>query len=164
MPTETVTHASVDPDALDAVIEANWQRQIDWLANLVRFDSTRGNEAPCQAWLASEFAKRGWSVDSFTIDEVDIAGKPGYSPVVDADYSKAVQVVASHKVDQPAGRSLILQGHIDVVPPGAAELWEHPPFEPQVKDGMMSGRGANDMKVGVAEMVFALDALRGLGL
>ncbi|MCX5570217.1 ArgE/DapE family deacylase [Kaistia nematophila] len=164
MPTETVTRASVDPDALAAVIEANAQRQTDWLATLVSFDSTRGNEAPCQAWLAAEFAKRGWSVDSFTIDEVDIAGKPGYSPVVDADYSKAVQVVASHKVDEPAGRSLILQGHIDVVPPGAPELWEHPPFEPQVKDGMMSGRGANDMKVGVTEMVFALDALRDLGL
>src|SRR5690606_33784101 len=121
-------------------------------------------EALCQAWLAAEFSRRGWLVDSYTLDQFDIAGKPGDSPVVDADYSRAVQVVASHKVDKPAGRSLILQGHIDVVPPGAPELWEHPPFEPQVKDGMMSGRGANDMKVGVTEMIFALDALRDLGL
>ncbi|MCD7061434.1 ArgE/DapE family deacylase [Pelagibacterium xiamenense] len=148
---------------LDSALTTLHGAQTDWLARLVSFDSVRGNVAPCQEWLAREFAGRGWSVDSFTIDDVDIAGKPGYSPVVDTDYTDARIVVATHDVEQPAGRSLILQGHIDVVPPGAPELWPHPPFEPQVKDGWMSGRGTNDMKVGVAEMVFALDALRAVG-
>ncbi len=148
---------------LDARLGELHGEQIDWLAKLVSFDSTRGNEGPCQDWLAGEFARRGWSVDDFTIAEVDIDGKPGASPVVDVDYTKAKIVVATHDVENPGGRSLILQGHIDVVPPGAPELWAHPPFEPQVRDGWMSGRGTNDMKVGVAEMVFALDALRDLG-
>jgi acetylornithine deacetylase or succinyl-diaminopimelate desuccinylase len=149
-------------DCLVEVISAGRARQTDWLKKLVSFDSTRGNERPCQDWLASEFAARGWSVDKFTIDEVDIAGKPGASMVVDVDYSKAVQVVASVGSEGP-GKSLILQGHIDVVPPGALELWDHPPFGPYEKDGFLHGRGTNDMKVGVAEMVFALDALRELG-
>ncbi|GKY87725.1 ArgE/DapE family deacylase [Sinisalibacter aestuarii] len=148
---------------LDARLADMHAGQIDWLAKLVSFDSVRGNVGPCQDWLAGEFAARGWSVDSFTIDEVDIAGRPGASPVVDTDYSDAKIVVATHEVDDGKGRSLILQGHIDVVPPGAPELWENPPFQPIVKDGWMYGRGADDMKVGVAEMVHALDALRDLG-
>ena len=40
----------------------------------------------------------------------------------------AVQVVATHRAKDPAGRSLILQGHIDVVPEGPADMWTHPPY------------------------------------
>lgn len=144
-------------------ISARASQQTGWLARLVAFDSTRGNEGPCQAWLASEFAARGWDVDSFTISDVDITGKPGASMVVDVDYEKAVQVVATAGTKDGEGRSLILQGHIDVVPPGAPELWDRDPFTPIVRDGKLYGRGANDMKVGVAEMVYALDALFELG-
>jgi len=154
-------------DRLARVIAAGAAAQTEWLARLVRFDSTRGNEGPCQDWLAGEFAARGWSVDQFAISEVDIAGKPGASAVVDVDYDRAIQVVARiaapGSAPAPDGRSLILQGHIDVVPPGAPELWPHPPFEPRIVDGFLHGRGANDMKVGVAAMVHALDALRALG-
>jgi len=156
------THAL--KDAIAAAVNANWQKQTDWLASLVSFPSTRGNEGPCQDWLAAEFAARGGDVDTFTISEVPIEGKPGASAIVDVDYTKAVQVVASWRAAEPKGRSLILQGHIDVVPPGPEEQWAHPPFTPKIEDGFMYGRGANDMKVGVATMVFALDALRDIGL
>lgn len=154
---------SVDRQQLGEAVAAGFADQLEWLATLVRFDSTRGNEAACQDWLAAEYAARGWRVDRYTLDEVAIEGLPGYSPVVDADYSRAVQVVATHQVPRPRGRSLILQGHIDVVPTGAPELWEHDPFEPRIVDGWMHGRGAADMKCGVSAMVFALDALRRLG-
>lgn len=150
--------------AIAAAVDANRQRQIDWLARLVSFDSTRGKEGPCQEWLAAEFAARGGAVDKFAIADVPIEGRPGASAIVDVDYTKAVQVVAAWRAPEPKGRSLILQGHIDVVPPGPLEQWRHPPFEPLVEDGFMYGRGANDMKVGVASMVFALDALRAIGL
>ena len=148
---------------LDQLIGAGAAEQTAWLARLASFDSTRGKEGPCQAWLAAEFERRGWSVDSFAISEVDIAGKPGASAVVDVDYDKAIQVVATAGTEGGKGRSLILQGHIDVVPTGAPELWERDPFTPVVKDGRMYGRGVNDMKVGVAAMVHALDALAILG-
>lgn len=145
-------------------VEANWQRQIDWLQRLASFPSTRGHEANCQNWVASEFGSRGWSVDSYTLCDVAMEGLPGYSPAVDVDYAKAVQVVATLEPDKSLGKSLILQGHIDVVPPGAPEHWDHPPFEPRIDGNIMLGRGVNDMKVGVAEMVFALEALRDAGL
>lgn len=154
---------TIDPMALRRAVAEGFGAQTEWLARLASFDSTRGNEAACQDWLAGEFAARGWAVDRYSIDEVEIAGLPGYSPVVDADYSKAVQVVATHAVEAPVGRSLILMGHIDVVPPGAPELWSQDPFTPEVRDGWMHGRGTGDMKAGVSAMVFALDALRRLG-
>ncbi len=153
----------LDLAALRAAIDSRFADQTAWLARLVAFDTTRGKEGPAQDWLAAEFAGRGWEVDRYTLDEVEIAGLPGFSPVVDVDYSRAVQVVATHRVAEPRGRSLILQGHIDVVPPGAPELWDRDPFDPVVIDGWMHGRGTADMKAGVSAMVFALDALRAVG-
>lgn len=148
---------------IERAVAEGFERQTGWLGKLASFDSTRGNEGPCQDWLAGEFATRGWQVDKYAIDESQISGLPGFSPVVDVDYTKAIQVVATHDVDEPVGKSLILQGHIDVVPPGAPELWSQPPFEPRIADGWMHGRGTADMKSGVSAMVFALDALRSLG-
>jgi acetylornithine deacetylase len=149
---------------LEAAVEANWERQLAWLQTLVRFPSRRGKEGPCQDWIAREFAARGWSVDRYTLSEVAMEHLPGYSPVMDTDYTQAVQVVATVRAPQATGRSLILQGHVDVVPEGPAAMWTYPPYDPVIKDGWMYGRGAHDMKQGVAAMVFAMDALRGAGL
>lgn len=152
---------------LERSVDANWPMQLDWLKTLVAFPSLRGQEAPCQDWIASEFRKRGWSVDRYTLAEVTMSHLAGYSPVADTDYARAVQVVGTLRCDgpseQPRGRSLIMQGHVDVVPTGPLEMWAHPPFQPTEKDGKLYGRGANDMKSGVSAMVFALDALRSAG-
>ena len=61
------------------------------------------------------------------------------------------------------GRSLILNGHIDVVPEGPHEMWARHPFDAAVKDGWMYGRGAGDMKAGIILNLYALRALRALG-
>lgn len=53
---------------------------------------------------------------------------------------------------------LVLAGHTDVVPPGPAERWDSPPFEPTLRDGLLYGRGAADMKGGVAAMITACEA------
>src|SRR6201999_3826077 len=148
---------------LDKAVDDNFARQVDWLATLVRFPSLRGQEAPCQDWIAREFATRGWAVDRYTLADVPMNTLPGFSPVMDTDYTRAVQVVASLRAPKPAGRSLILQGHVDVVPAGPVEMWQTPPFVGTIKNSRMYGRGANDMKSGVAAMVFALDALRDAG-
>jgi acetylornithine deacetylase len=149
---------------LAAAVDANWDRQVAWLATIVGFPSLRGQEAPCQDWIAREFATRGWPVDRYTLSDVAINTLPGFSPVMDTDYSRAVQVVASLRAPKQERRSLIMQGHVDVVPTGPADMWQTPPFVATVQDGRMHGRGANDMKSGVCAMVFALDALRHAGL
>jgi acetylornithine deacetylase len=148
---------------LAAAIDANWDRQVEWLKTLVGFPSLRGQEAPCQDWIAREFSARGWAVDRYILADVAIDGLPGHSPVMDTDYRKAVQVVASLRAPESQGRSLILQGHVDVVPTGPVEMWSTPPFASTIRDGRLHGRGANDMKSGVCAMVFALDALNRAG-
>ena len=55
------------------------------------------------------------------------------------------------------GPILCFAGHTDVVPTGPAEQWQHPPFEPVIKDGMLYGRGAADMKGSLAAMVTACE-------
>jgi succinyl-diaminopimelate desuccinylase len=54
-------------------------------------------------------------------------------------------------------------GHTDVVPPGDVSLWRHPPFEGQVVDGVLHGRGASDMKTGIAAFIAAFARLRAKG-
>jgi succinyl-diaminopimelate desuccinylase len=68
-------------------------------------------------------------------------------------------VVADRESGRP-GRGLILEGHTDVVTEGDHAAWSHPPFEAVVADGRIYGRGAADMKGGLAAAVCALDAVR----
>lgn len=151
-------------EQLRAAVDAGFERQTAFYANLVGFASVRGEEAPCQDWIAEELRARGYAVDRYTLADVAIEGLPGFSPVMDTDYQRAVQVVGTRRAAAPTGRSLILQGHVDVVPAGPLALWNSPPFDPVVRDGWMHGRGAGDMKQGVSAIVFALDALAAAGL
>ncbi len=156
-----------DPATLDRLrdaVAAGFDRQTQFYAELVRFPSIRGEEAPLQDWMARQLAERGYSVDRYTLDQVAMDNLPGFSPVMDTDYTRSVQVVATRRASNPTGRSLILQGHVDVVPTGPLPLWSTPPFDPVIRDGWMHGRGAGDMKQGVSAMVFALDAIRDAGL
>ncbi len=92
----------------------------------------------------------------------DIADHPGFSPIAH-DYDQAINVVATHRPRQQTGRSLILNGHVDVVPTGPKTLWDAPPFEPHRDGDWLYGRGAGDMKAGLAANLFALDALARAG-
>ena len=157
------------PDAallarLAEAVEANFDKEVAFLADLVRFPSTRGNEAPLQDWMARQMAARGYGVDRYTLADVPLPAHPKASPMVDVGPQTSVQVVATYRAANPTGRSLILQGHIDVVPEGPAEMWTYPPYGATIRDGWLYGRGAHDMKSGVAAMVFAMDALKAAGL
>lgn len=148
---------------LSDAVERGFDEQVRFLADIVRHPSLRGREAPLQDHMARWFNARGYSVDRFSIADVPLAEHPKASPMVDVDAAASFQVVASKRCAAPTGRSLIIQGHIDVVPEGPAEMWSYPPYGGTVKDGWMYGRGANDMKAGVAAMCFAMEALRAAG-
>ena len=142
---------------LDAV-DAGFDAQTDFLAELTAHASTRGREQGAQDAMAAAFAARGLAVDRWQIDLDEIRHLPGFSPVL-GPYDDAVNVVGSHRSRTGKGRSLILNGHIDVVPEGPLDMWDSPPYEPRIADGWMYGRGAGDMKAGLASNLFALDAL-----
>ena len=146
----------------DAVDQA-FDRQIVFLSALTSHPSTRGNEQSAQVFMADELAVRGYEIDRWQIDIAEIQHLPGFSPVL-GPYDDAVNVVGIHRPKTQQGRSLILNGHIDVVPAGPLDMWDSPPFEPRVADGWLYGRGGGDMKAGLASNLFALDALATCGL
>ena len=150
-------------DRITSSVAENFKAQIAFTQALVRFPSTRGNEHTVQDFMARELRARGMAVDVFAMDDTAITSHPGGSRMSDT-HSRAPIVVGIHRPRNETGRSLILQGHVDVVPEGPHDMWSTAPFDPVVRDGWMSGRGAGDMKAGVASAVFALDALRRIGL
>jgi acetylornithine deacetylase len=107
--------------------------------------------------------QRGYEVDDWRIDVEDLKELRGFGPI-EHDFSRARTVVGTYRPATNGGRSLILQGHCDVVPAGPLDMWETPPFSPTVKDGWMYGRGAGDMKSGTISALYALDALTRAGL
>lgn len=146
-----------------AAVDAAFDQQIAFLAELTSHPSLRGQEQSAQDFMAAELSSRGYSVDSWKIDLADIQHLPGFSPVLEP-YENAVNVVGTHRPKTQKGRSLILNGHIDVVPAGPLDMWDSPPFEPRITDGWLYGRGGGDMKAGLASNLFALDALRECGV
>jgi len=148
-------------DILHAVDEL-FDQQTEFLAELVRYPSLRGKESPAQVFVADVLAERGFEVDSWNLDVDEISAMPGFSPI-HATYDNAVNVVGTLRSHTRRGKSLILNGHIDVVPPGPLEMWTHDPFTPTIDGGWMYGRGVGDMKAGLTTNLYALEALRTLG-
>jgi acetylornithine deacetylase len=149
-----------------SIQEAVAEGMIDQLAftrELVRHPSVRGQEHTCQDFIFKSLRERGFAMDRWAIDTADIESHPGFSPV-SVSYDNAINVVGTHRPRTETGRSLILNGHVDVVPTGPLDMWEHPPFEPHEADGWLYGRGAGDMKAGIAANIFALDALKRIGM
>lgn len=130
---------------------------------LVGFRSLLGDEGPAQDFMEGLFRGMGLKVDRFEVNDEELSKIPGYSPAVGHWYNHD-NVVATHAPKKQSGRSLILNGHIDVVPIGADELWNDPPFKATVRDGRLYGRGSGDMKAGIAAYVSAFRTLNRLGL
>ena len=147
---------------LDAV-DAGFDAQLATTRDFVAIPSTRGAEGPCQDMIGDLLRTRGYEVDDWHIDVEDLKELRGFGPI-EHDFSRARTVVGTYRPSSNSGKSLILQGHCDVVPTGPLDMWETPPFSPVVKDGKMYGRGACDMKSGTIGALYALDAIKAAGL
>ncbi len=130
------------------------------LAALVRERSLLGAEHGALDVMEAAYA--GLGLSPYRVPVPDLSAKPGWSPPL-LSYEGRDNVVALHRPRDATGRSLMLQGHVDVVPEGAADLWTTPPFEPDIRGGRMYGRGVGDMKAGLVSIVMALTALRRAG-
>jgi acetylornithine deacetylase len=151
----------VSKRVLDAV-DRRFDEQVLFLTELASHPSTRGNEQSAQRFMSRTLNRLGYATDSWEIDVGEIAHLPGFSPVI-GDYDDAVNVVGAHRSRSRRGKSLILNGHIDVVPTGPLDMWDSPPFEPRIDGGYMYGRGVGDMKAGLVANLYALHALRDTG-
>jgi succinyl-diaminopimelate desuccinylase len=110
---------------------------LDLACALIRRPSVTPDDGGCQALIAERLAVAGFAIEHLRIDDVD-------------------NLWATHGTDGPL---LVFLGHTDVVPPGPRADWQSDPFVPEIRDGLLHGRGAADMKGSVAAMVCALEAL-----
>ncbi|TIU33345.1 MAG: M20/M25/M40 family metallo-hydrolase, partial [Mesorhizobium sp.] len=149
-------------EAILSAVDDGFARQVALLQELVRFPSQRGEEHAAQSFMAAAFEADGYAVDMWRVDVDAVRDLPGFSPVA-VSYDDAFNVVATHTPRNATGRSLILNGHIDVVPTGPLDRWVRDPYDPVIEDGWMHGRGAGDMKAGLSACLYALTALRSLG-
>lgn len=115
--------------------------------------------------MAELFTGMGIAVDRFDCDPGVLASLPGYADPVSESYEGRPNIVGIHDPEgAPLGRSLVLNGHIDVVPAGLPSAWSSDPFSPIVRDGRVYGRGAGDMKGGLIAACLAFHLLKDAGL
>ena len=105
----------------------NFDEQLKFLSDLVGIPSLRFEEAPAQDFIAEALNKRGYEVDDWQIKIEELEPLSGFGEI-HGDFSRARSVVGTHRPKTAHGRSLILQGHLDVVPTGPLEMWTHPPL------------------------------------
>lgn len=161
---EEATLIQTDEAAIVAAAQSLRSEAVSLLSELVTHPSLLGHEQSAQVRMAEVFGSLGLRVHQFQIDEDKLRTHPGYSPSI-VSYDGRTNVVGIHEPHGPqSGKSLIFNGHIDVVPTGAEVLWTHPPFSGRVEGDRLYGRGASDMKAGIVAYSMAFKALRSLGL
>jgi acetylornithine deacetylase len=152
----------VDGDILSAVA-AEAPAMTDLLADLVAAPTLLGAEAPGQAVMRRAFAGLGLEPFDVPLDRAALERHPAGAPF-GWDIAGKANVLADWHPAGDGGRSLILNGHIDVVSPEPVALWRSEPYVPRVHGEWMYGRGAGDMKAGLAAMVGAVRGLKRLAL
>ncbi len=136
---------------------------IDLASRLTAEPSTLGNEGSVLKLVQAEMEGLGLSPKRVEIDSRTLSAHPGFAPVP-WSYEGRYNVVARRPPDGAGGRSALFNGHLDVVSPGPLDRWTTDPFEPLEKEGWLYGRGAGDMKGGVAAMIHAVHAFDAAGL
>lgn len=142
-------------------IDSHSDQVLDLLKTLIRHRSIGPNEAPIQQEVRRYVEETGLEVDQWEPDVAELRSHPLFvEPPL--GYEGRPNLVAIYRSRQQ-GRSLLFNSHIDVVP-SDPNAWETDPWEPTEKNGRLHGRGASDMKSGVASATFAFRALMRCGV
>ena len=163
MPSPGEAPTDVAAAEIAAAVAAQSSFMEDVLARLVEAPTTLGNEEPGQQVMREALREIGLEPVDMPLDVQLLRAHPAASPF-SWDVSGKRNVVADWLPGGDGGRSLVLNGHIDVVAPAAESLWRTAPFS-AVRDGdWLYGRGSGDMKSGLAAILGAVQGLRALGL
>ena len=159
-------------ETLKEVLEKNKQKYIDRLSELVAIDThdlghgiDGGLEKQGQDYMAELFRKMGAEVTLDSMKEEDIEkcfslyqeGNLGHQQ------TDRYNVYAQFNGEKP-GKTLMFNGHIDVMPADEVEEWTTPPFSPTIRDGKLYGRGTADMKGGLMAATMAVKLLQDAGI
>jgi acetylornithine deacetylase len=134
---------------------------LDFLCSLIAVRSLVGDEVAGQEHVAARMKGCGLEVDLWELDFDQLSKHPLFS--IEEQRERGLGVVGVMGEDR-GGRSLILNGHVDVVPAGDKTLWHYPPWQGTTAQGRVYGRGAVDMKGGLCCALFAAKALHDAGV
>jgi len=146
----------VESDILNAIDQGVLLQD---LQALIAFPSLGGTETPVQEWMSARLAAIGLEVDTWEIDFNELRTHPAFS--MEVPRQRGVGVVGS--LGAGDGPTFILNGHVDVVPVGDITQWTSDPWTATIRNGTVVGRGACDMKGGLAAALAALRALAASG-
>ena len=154
------------------LIDENKEEIIEYLRKLIGFKTVSPPQngkaegdgyKKLQEFVCKTLEGMNFDIDTWEVDASKLESFPGSGVSPDRDLSNMPVVVGELK-GKGKGKSLILNGHYDVVPVGVLENWKHDPFGGEVEDNKLFGRGACDMKGGVAAMLQALKFIQQAGI
>ena len=152
--------SDLKPKIFDRIDRA-WPQQVDFIRALVNRRSVLGSTNGAMEVVEPRIKDLGLDVARVPIDVEVIESLPGFSPP-SWSYDHLYNVIGRLR-GSGGGHSLVLNGHLDVVPSTPDEHWTHDPWAGDVDGKFMYGRGAADMKSGVSAIIFALSAVREAG-
>ena len=148
-------------EAEERVLKAiDVQGMVDFLCDLIAVPSLVGDETAGQEYVAAQMERCGLEVDLWELNFAELSQHPAFS--IEEERARGLGV-AGVMGEDAGGCSLILNGHVDVVPVGDEDLWHFPPWQGTIDEGRVYGRGAADMKGGLCCALFAAKALRDAG-
>ncbi|KAF4966097.1 hypothetical protein FSARC_6183, partial [Fusarium sarcochroum] len=129
----------LDQDLITSIKDAvhkNMTEQLQFTQKMIQFGGQRGEEAAVQDEMLSQYSKRGYDTKKIDMDESVLSKQPAagkFSP----QHSKGPVVIGVHEPGSstPGGKSLLLNGHVDIVPVGPQDLWKHSPYSGDIEDG-----------------------------
>ena len=136
------------------------ERLVADLTALVRIPSVTGSEEAVADWAAAALRELGLRVEVVKPSLEAIRADPDWPG---EEMPRTALPVVIGRAGSGGGRRLVLSGHLDVVPPGDPATWTADPWGAEIRDGELYGRGACDMKGGVASILAAVRALAAAG-
>ena len=139
------------------IIDSNKDEAVKYLSGLLKHPSVMGHEESAQLYYAELLKLLDMEVDVWEPKPDDMKINPDFMPARN-DYTGSPDVVGVLK-GSGGGRSMLLNGHVDVVPAGGND-WTDDPWSGKYEDGKVYGRGANDMKGALVAYLMAMKAIK----
>jgi acetylornithine deacetylase len=154
---------NLSPKLIRECVESLRDELVELAPALVRCPSVTGEEAEAQELLASRWREWGLAVDRWIPKREDVSSHPAFcDDGLPIERPNLVARWGDESPKEPA--ALILNGHIDVVPVGDSDQWDSDPFGGRLDRGTIYGRGACDMKGGLAAASMGVRAAQKLGV
>ena len=138
--------------------DASQDEIISFIQTLVQSPSLANDEADVQSIVLNKLKSLGLEAEKVPVHFDELMDNPAFN---DDGYSADSRYnVLGHWENPGNGKSLILNGHVDVVPTGDEKLWSESPWSGKVEHGKLYGRGSCDMKAGLASGIFAIQIIQ----